>query len=1220
MPAVIAALRMWCVVALVFAQFAIYFVQPTHQRLAPTPPTAPLAPQQGQPIRISQVYGGGDATGAVVPCDFVELFNASDQPFSLKGWSLQYKKYPSGTIWYLTKFGSVTIAPHGYFLVVFTCGNGSLPGDLVGSSSTLLATTQGKVALASTEKAITNLNDPAVVDFVGYGPVDEYEGSGPTPGLTVQTAALRGNGGCTDTDNNAADFSVGAPTPRNSGSPSHNCTDPAPQVQSTTPAPGATSVARDANLLVTFSEPVSVTGEWFSVQCDLSGSRSPQSAAVTGNSVTYTIDPNVSFWGDDSCVMTIFAAGISDADGNDPPDTLSSDYVLAFKTAPGQCGDPAYGIGGVQGAGEASPVAGQQRTLEGIVTGDFQGPNALAGFFLQEEPAQADGDPLTSEAIFVDEHDGALGEVASGSRVRVTGTVSEASGLTSLTAVSHMVDCGAAEPLTPVQLALPLTVAWEQYEAMLVQFTQPLTVSDSAQLGSHGQLRLVAGGLAQAYTQSHAPDPAGFLSWETTLASRTLLLDDDSDMLYPDPIMHPAPGLTASNAVRASDLVQAGLTGILDLRAGGHVIQPVAQPVFLAQNPRTPAPVRTAGNIRAAFIDLDDYFKVAVASRGARGPSNAEEYARQRAKVVQALVALNADVIGLSKIANDGYGPDATLVDLTDALNAQVGADAYIYVDANRSGWGTDQVAVALIYRRAALAPIGEPAIHETGAFTQNGDERLHNAPMAQLFEEKTWGERFVVVVNEWHGRTGCPVDGANADAGDGQACWNAARTDAAEDLADWLTSDPTGGDPDVLILGQLNAFPKEDPIQALYQRQYTDLIESYLGLNVLTTLVDGSAGVTAHALASPSLTAQAVGASIWNINADEPSALDYQLENKSTAQRESLYAPDPYRSARQNPLVTDFNLLPDQSDLAGSYGTAWHTGQGIWRLGESWGGADDGMTPGPDSWNDGQGEITVTVHGPQGHYACLYGWLDYSDGTIIAGTAEEPNGVWDANEKVLAGVPLLSGQDQPVTFALPAGSIKSSGALNIRLRLIPAPNPATANCAINAPNAMGATLEPTGRADGGEVEDHIIEMAPLAVALASFTAQIRSEGVLISWETTSEENVAGFNLHRFDPLTGAWRRINQTTIASRTPGASQGQLYEWVDRAAARGQGVAYKLEEVTFAGSSTLYGPVEPLEPLAVTVSQMETDKRTPFTGALLLLGLLTAAGILALRLHAR
>ncbi len=1179
----------------------------------PPNPSAPAA-IEAQAVRISQVFGGG-AVAPAYPCDFVELFNATGQPVSLAGWSVQYAAAIAGARWFSTPLGNLTIAGYGYFHVLEAC-NGTPPAVYDVKGSIAMNSTEGKVALVSGTAQITGVNDPAVVDFVGYGDnASEYEGSKGTPTLTSKESARRGEEGCNDTDDNRADFALsGSVAPRNTKSQPHPCPEAGPVVWSTSPKRGATGVARNAVIKVDFSEPVTLGPDWFEIRCDLSGPRGPGSAAVSGELASYTIDPTADFFADEACHMTISAAGVRDADAIDPPDGMTADYMFDFRTVAGQCGDPAYPVHGIQGAGPSSPAAGQLRTVEGVVTGDFQGANGLSGYFLQEEDADADGDAQTSEGIFVDERTGTPAEVAAGSRVRVTGTAGEVDGMTALSGVSRTLTCAPVEPPEPLEITLPLASAeeWEQYEGMLVRFGDALTVADSAELASDGRLTLTRGGVPFEYTQANVPDVEGYAAWEREADLQSIILDDGSQVKQPDPIRFPPPELSASNTVRAGDEVNAGLTGIVDGRGGPGVIQPVGEVVIAPQNPRTAAPARTAGNVRIAFLSLNDYFNVSSGTGGPRGASSAAEFARQRDKLIQALTGLDADVIAVSKLENDGFAADSALADLVAGLNATATPGTFAFVDPGTAGWGSDTVRVAIVYRVSSLAPVGLPAMLDQGAFDQAPAPPVHRAPMAQTFEEATWGERFTLVVNEWHDRGSCPVSGTDADAADGQGCWNAARTAAAQDLQAWLDTDPTGsGDPDVLVVGELNALAQDEPVRLLTGEGYVDVVDDFVGPAAITALSAGRAGYTGHALASPPLAPQVAGAAVWSINAEEPSALDYQLENKSAAQQSSLYAADAFRSSDQNPFVVDLQLLPDQGDLGGSYGTAWHTGQGVWRLGAAWGGEDDGVARGGESWNDGQGELVVSVDGPAAQFACLYGWLDFGGGA--EGVADGPDSDWDEDENVLTGLMLAPGPDQLVTFPLPAGAA-GSNTLHMRVRLIPAPDPATAACDAS-PLAPAAGPGPTGRADGGEVEDYTFDPVPLAVDVSSFVSRSEARRILLTWETTGEQNLAGFDLQRGPKPDGPWERVNETPIPAANPGAGTGTSYEYADAGPAEGV-VWHRLVGIDLTGRRAELGRVETrvLAPNALGLTELAASPaETP--GAIGFAGIIGCAALAAL-----
>ena len=128
--------------------------------------------------------------------------------------------------------------------------------------------------------------------------------------------------------------------------------------------------------------------------------------------------------------------------------------------------------------------------------------------------------------------------------------------------------------------------------------------------------------------------------------------------------------------------------------------------------------------------------------------------------------------------------------------------------------------------------------------------------------------------------------DVGDPDTGDGAGNCNLTRTAAAEALVDWLATDPTGsGDDDVLLIGDLNSYDKEDPIDALLAGGYTDLVHAFQGEFAYSYVFDGQIGYLDHALASEGLADEVTGATVWHINADEPDILDYDMTFKQPAQ-----------------------------------------------------------------------------------------------------------------------------------------------------------------------------------------------------------------------------------------------------------------------------------------------------------------------------------------------
>ncbi len=573
----------------------------------------------------------------------------------------------------------------------------------------------------------------------------------------------------------------------------------------------------------------------------------------------------------------------------------------------GACGDPTTPIHAVQGNGAASPLLGETGVvIEGVVVGDFQDPlTQFGGFFLQEEDAQVDADPLTSEGIFV--YDNGFGlDVSVGDVVRVMGAVAEFYDLTELNQVSDAALCSSAAAVTPATVALPLpdVAEWEWVEGMLVHIPHPLIATGNYSQGRFGEVDLaVSDRLDQPTNVVEPGQPAIDLQ---ALNDRSRILLDDGQSLENPPV---APYMGADNTLRAGDALPE-LTGVLDYAFGAYRIQPTQALTFTRVNARDAAPPAVGGTLHVASFNVLNYFNGDGMGGGfptSRGADTLAEFIRQRDKIIAAIVTLDADVIGLMEIENDGYGATGAIQDLVNGLNDVAGAGVYAFVDPGVAQIGSDEIAVGLLYRPGAVAPVGAAAILDSSVDPLFRDD-LNRPALAQTFVQNATGETFTVVVNHFKSKGSCPLPGdPNDDQGDGQGCWNLARTDAATALVNWLATDPTASsDADFIIVGDLNAYAMEDPLDVIQAAGYTNLIQSFAESRIYSYVFFGQAGTLDHALASPSLTARATDAAHWHINADEPAALDYNDYNQSY-----LYRPDPYRSSDHDPALVGLNFQP---------------------------------------------------------------------------------------------------------------------------------------------------------------------------------------------------------------------------------------------------------------------------------------------------------------------
>lgn len=571
----------------------------------------------------------------------------------------------------------------------------------------------------------------------------------------------------------------------------------------------------------------------------------------------------------------------------------------------GACGDPATLISSIQGPADVSPLLGEQVIVEAVVSANFQATDQLRGFFLQQLSAEHDEDALTSEGIFV-YHDAHA--VTVGDRVRLVADVEEYFAATQLADVVALQICAQDLVIEPTVVSLPMSdaTAFEAYEGMLVAFQQQLTVTDNYGLGRYGEF-VLATERQMIPTQIAAPGAAAQQVAAANALAR-ITIDDGRTGQNPAIVPYPAPELSAQNSLRVGSEVN-GVVGILTYAFSTYRVHPTQPMQFLDQHPRPQMLERhDAATARVASFNVLNYFNGDGQGGGfptARGADSAEELLRQEAKLVRALLGLDADVIGLIEMENDGFGANSALATLTAALSAAAGVE-WTYVDLGTAEVGTDAITSAIIYRTDRISEVG------TSAFTtQVPFDYGSRAPVTQSFSHLESGEVFTLAVAHLRSKGSCgSAEGDDRDSGDGQGCWNATRVLAAQTLLQWLAEDPTGtGDHDLLIIGDMNAYSQEDPIQVFKAAGFNDLKTQFLGTHHHSYVFAGESGSLDHAFASPSLRGKVVAVQDWAINADEPLILDYNLEFKSPLQQISFYAEDPYRSSDHDPVLIDLNF-----------------------------------------------------------------------------------------------------------------------------------------------------------------------------------------------------------------------------------------------------------------------------------------------------------------------
>jgi predicted extracellular nuclease len=598
-------------------------------------------------------------------------------------------------------------------------------------------------------------------------------------------------------------------------------------------------------------------------------------------------------------------------------------------TAPPPNNPPPTGtssIGDVQGPGASSPLDGQAVTISGVVTGDFQENDAdtrrnLRGFYVQDVP---DGNLDTSDGIFVFDGTNPAVDVEVGDAVEIDGTVQEYFGETQVEASSVRVIGSGAIQSVPLNLPASATVNnsdgdpiadFERFEGMLVEFSDTLTVAQLRVLDRFGEVLLSEGGRLFQYTNGNAPDNDGYDAYANEVARRTIILDDGLSAQNPDDIHYLDAGPGPNYSIRLGDTLS-GLTGNLRYSRGsggdgdeGWRVEPTMDPQFVAANPRPGAPtiggsLRVGGfNVLNFFTTLDTGAEICGpgGDQGCRGADNTTEYERQLDKTVTALLASGADIFGLTELENNA---SASLSALVDGLNAREGNGAFAYVDTGVIH--TDVIKAGLIYRTAAVTPIGAFALLDRSVDSRYNDDR--NRPtLAQAFEVVATGARLSVVVAHLKSKgSSCDADG-DPNTGDGQGNCNLTRVNAAAALADWIATDPTGsGDADYLLVGDMNAYYREDPIEVFRSAGLVDLLAGQA--TPYSFSFAGQAGAFDYAFATSSLAPQVAGAIEWHINADEAPVRDYNLD---FGRDPGLFdATNPYRASDHDPTLVGLDLV----------------------------------------------------------------------------------------------------------------------------------------------------------------------------------------------------------------------------------------------------------------------------------------------------------------------
>ena len=592
-----------------------------------------------------------------------------------------------------------------------------------------------------------------------------------------------------------------------------------------------------------------------------------------------------------------------------------------------------------------SAAQNQQYVVRGVITADYRYQNGFSGFYIQTPDSKAKAN--LSNAIFV--YLPAASTITGGKvgeEVILKGRLTNYENQLQIDQLSSNIQtcnnqAASLVSSTPIQLPFSsLTDATgnapKRYQGMLVKIPQTLTVSENYDYGRYGQLSLSLGRLYIPTNLYPAKSNEAVALAKQNLLSK-IILDDGYNNQNRTPWLPQT--FNAANTLRTGYQLK-NVEGILEYRFNAWRIQPI-------QNKALPEVVKDS-NLRNSTVLAKETKQVRVAAfnvlnydnspligvKPDRGANTETEFNRQHAKIVSAIKTIDADVYGLMEIANNGYGEKSAVNYLTKAL----GADWKYVIPPNMDKLGTDVIAVAIIYNSKRVKPVGNPVVYDD--LTQK-----NRVTMAQSFQAVTGGKTFTVVPNHLKSKGSCPDDKTSPEAnqGDGQGCWNPTRVTAVQKLIQWIATNPTKAEkPNYLLVGDMNSYAKEDPILAFEKASYKILLNdekvgqgksaySYVFGVASDATGNGGAGNLDHAIADANLYPMVKRTFAWHINADEPTALDYNEEYKTEEQIASFYAPDAFRSSDHDPVIVDLDLNESSGTTGGHKSSGGSTG--LWSL-----------------------------------------------------------------------------------------------------------------------------------------------------------------------------------------------------------------------------------------------------------------------------------------------
>jgi len=509
-------------------------------------------------------------------------------------------------------------------------------------------------------------------------------------------------------------------------------------------------------------------------------------------------------------------------------------------------------IADVQGHKSKSAMVNQQVSVQGIVTLI----QTDRGIYI-EEP-DSDTDASTSNAIFIQASE-LPRWLTQGSLISTTGTVSEIGkgrdSLTALTDASDFEQCSSNQKLPLTDISLPLKgPGRESIEGMRIKISETLTITDVYRFGQ-GKFSLSGNGFQFVPTEVMAPGP-------------------ETNQHIAQNRAHTLPAVLPQN-LQNIEMLMAGtaienITGVLahdgrDLRLSLQLAPVISAEAFSL--PSKPA----SGNLRVVGMNLHNYFNGDGERHGFPTPRGAKTYAgfqSQRERIGAAIKVLDPHVIAVMELENDGFDDNSAARDFIQLAEQATGSQWAVTRPIN-DNTGTDKITVGIFYREDKITAVG-------AAHTLTGAEfKRSRQPMAQVFQPLNGGEKTLIVINHLKSKGSCPKSGVDAKQKDGQGCWNPIRTASAQKMSAWSKQLAASADTDnILILGDMNAYRFEDPINAIRAAGFTELMDE-LAEPTYSFVFFGQAGTLDYAFTSATLQNKVENAFIWHVNAAVPANME---------------------------------------------------------------------------------------------------------------------------------------------------------------------------------------------------------------------------------------------------------------------------------------------------------------------------------------------------------